>query len=202
MFAHLDDLRQDRSLGPIDTENVGQLFQVDGSRLSYAENGISQPGHAEAAEFFVKELHSELGCEQGDVFDDGLTNSPLLVFGELHDGGQESSRELLNSDDCEGRGNDESRTNVELLTCGLTIVDHLELADKVQPDLGELVLQKLEEQGQEVFLGRLLSEKRSETADLLGQSGSDVLRAIGGQGSNAREDSCEDDVSVDELSEA
>ena len=84
----------------------------------------------------------------------------------------------------------------------LTIVDHLELADEVQSDLGELVLQKLEEQGQEVFLGRLLSEKRSETTDLLGQSSSDMLRGIGGQGSNAREDSCEDDISVDELSEA
>jgi len=202
VLAHLDDLRQNRSLGPIDTENVGQLFQVDGGRLSYAEDGISQPGHTEASELFVKELHSQLGREQGDVFDDGLTNSPLLVFGELHDGGQESSGELLNSDDCRVKRKFKPRTNDKLPMSQLTIVDHLELADEVQSDLGELVLQKLEEQGQEVFLGRLLSEQRSETTDLLGQSSSDMLRGIGGQGSNAREDSCEDDISVDELSEA
>ena len=196
-------MRQDRSLGPIDTKDIGQLFQVDGSRLSYAKDGVSQPGHAETSKFLVKELHSKLRSEQGDVLDDGLTNSPLLVLGELHDGGQKSGRKLLNSNDCEVVASDQlvhERSAQGLAE--LTIVDHLKLADEVQPDLGEFVLQKLDEQGQEVFLGGLLSEKRSETTDLLGQSGSDVLRGVGGQGSDAREDTSEDDVSVDELSEA
>lgn len=89
MLAHLDDLGQDRSLGPVHTENVGQLFQVDRGRLSDAKDGVSQPGHAEAPELFVKELHAELRREEGNVFDDGLTDTPLLVLGELHDGGQQ-----------------------------------------------------------------------------------------------------------------
>lgn len=89
MLAHLDDLGQNGSLGPIDTENVGQLFQVDRGRLSDAKDGVSQPGHAEAPELFVEKLHAELRCEEGNVLDDGLTNTPLLVLGELHDGGQQ-----------------------------------------------------------------------------------------------------------------
>lgn len=40
----------------------------------------------------------------------------------------------------------------------LTIVDHLELSDQVQPDLGELVLQQRKEEGQEMLLGSLFAE--------------------------------------------
>lgn len=103
VLAHLHDLRQDRPLGPVDPENVGQLFQVDCSRFSDAEHGISQPCHAQAPELFVEELHAELRGEQGDVLDDGLTDTPLLVLGELHDGGQKRSRELLDANDCRVR---------------------------------------------------------------------------------------------------
>ena len=40
----------------------------------------------------------------------------------------------------------------------LTIVDHLELSDQVQPDLGELVLQQRKEEGQEMLFGSLFAE--------------------------------------------
>lgn len=72
----------------------------------------------------------------------------------------------------------------------------------MQPDLGKLILQELKEQGQQVFLGSLLAEQGSQPADLLGQGGSDVLRSIGRQRSDAREDPSEDDIAVDQLSEA
>jgi hypothetical protein len=84
----------------------------------------------------------------------------------------------------------------------LTIIDHLELSDQMQPDLGELVLQQRKEEGQEVFLGSLLPEERSQPADLLGERGSDMLRAVGRQCSDARKDPGENDVAVDKLSEA
>lgn len=84
----------------------------------------------------------------------------------------------------------------------LTIVDHLELSDQVQSDFGELVLQQRKEEGQEVFLSSLLPEERSQPADLLGERGSDVLGAVGRQGSDARKNPGEDDVPVNKLSEA
>jgi hypothetical protein len=40
----------------------------------------------------------------------------------------------------------------------LTIVDHFELSDQVQPDFGELVLQQRKEEGQKMFLGSLLAQ--------------------------------------------
>lgn len=40
----------------------------------------------------------------------------------------------------------------------LTLVDHVELADQVQPDLGELVLEQLEEQRQQVLGSSILAE--------------------------------------------
>jgi hypothetical protein len=53
-----------------------------------------------------------------------------------------------------------------------------------------------------VFLRSLFSEKRSESTNLLSQGGSNVLRSVRGQVPNTREDPSEDDVPVDELSEA
>jgi hypothetical protein len=100
VFTHLDDLGQDRSLGPFDSENVSQLFQVDCSGFSYAEHGISQPSHAQAPELFVEELDSELRSKQGNVLDDSLSDTPLLVLSELHNGGQECGREFFDPDDC------------------------------------------------------------------------------------------------------
>jgi len=202
VLAHLDDLRQDGPLGPIDAKDVGQLFQIDRGRFSNAKHGIAQPGHAQAPELFVEKLHAELRSEQGNVLDDGLTDTPLLVLGELHDGGQEGGREFLDADDCAARGRVISRAR----SCrgwrgSLTVVDHLELADQVQPDLRKLVLQQLEEEGQEVFLGGLFAEQGSQPADLLGECGTDVLRSIRRQRSDTGEDSGEDDVAVNQLGE-
>lgn len=40
----------------------------------------------------------------------------------------------------------------------LTIVDHLELSNQVQPDFGELVFQQRKEEGQEMLFGSLFAE--------------------------------------------
>lgn len=91
---------------------------------------------------------------------------------------------------------------LQVATAQLTVVNHLELSDQMQPDLGELVLQQRKEEGQEMFLSSLLPEERSQPADLLGERGSDVLRTVGRQGSDAREDPGKDNIPVDKLSEA
>jgi len=53
-----------------------------------------------------------------------------------------------------------------------------------------------------VLDGSLLSEERSESTDLGSESGLDVRGRVGGEISNAREESSEDDISVDELGES
>lgn len=60
----------------------------------------------------------------------------------------------------------------------LTLVDRLQLGDDVQPDIGELVLQQLQEEGQQVFNRGIFAEQRGQAADLGAEGGSDVLRRI------------------------
>jgi len=86
--SHREDLRDDRPAGPFHSENLCQLLEVDGSGLPDGEDVVSEPRHAEVSELVVEELNSELGREEGDVLDDGLSNSPLLVLGEIDDGGE------------------------------------------------------------------------------------------------------------------
>lgn len=50
--------------------------------------------------------------------------------------------------------------------------------------------------------GSLLSEERSESTDLGSEGSLDVRGSVGGEVSNAREESSEDDISVDELGES
>jgi broad specificity phosphatase PhoE len=83
----------------------------------------------------------------------------------------------------------------------LTTVDHLKLADQVQPDLAEIVLEQLQEQRQQVLDRRVLAEKRGEARDLGGEGGADVLARVAGAVAHAREDTGEDDFAVEKLCE-
>jgi hypothetical protein len=100
--SHSEHLRNDRLARPLDAKDVGQLLEVDGRRLTDGEDVVAEPGHAKLAELVVKELDAELGCEEGDILDDGLADTPLLVFGEVDDGGEEGLREEVDADDCRG----------------------------------------------------------------------------------------------------
>lgn len=46
MLAHAHNLGDNSNLGPINTEDLRQFLQIDGSSFTYAEYGIPQPGHA------------------------------------------------------------------------------------------------------------------------------------------------------------
>lgn len=98
VLAHGQDLGDDGRPCPVHTKDVRQALEVDGGRLADAKDGIAQPRHAERAELVVKELHAELSGEEGNVLDDGLTDPPLLVLGELHDGGKKRLRQAINAD--------------------------------------------------------------------------------------------------------
>lgn len=179
-MAHLHDLGDDRILRPVDAKHLGELAQVDRRSLADGKDGVAEPPHAEVGKLLVEEGDAELLGEERDVLDDGLPNAPLLVFGELDDGGQKSLREELDADD---------------------VVDDLELRDDVESDFGELVLEKLEEEGEEVFDSRVVAEEGRETRDLARERGADVLGSVGREVADAGHDAVQDGVTVNELGE-
>lgn len=145
MLAHRHNLGNDCLVGPFNTEDFSELLQVLGRRFTDGENSVAQPAHAQAAKLLVEELYAELRGEEGDVFDDSEANAPLLVFGELNDGGEKGLREKLDSDDCRKLVHESSVLNLIH-----TVVDRLELGDDVQTDIRELIFEHLEEHWKEV----------------------------------------------------
>lgn len=99
-MTHCHDLRDDRLICPFHTEDLGELLQVLSRGFTDGENCITQPAHAQAAEFLVEELDAKLRGKERDVFDDSQTDAPLLVFGKLNNGGKERLRQKLDANDC------------------------------------------------------------------------------------------------------
>lgn len=92
MLTHGHDLGDDCLVGPFNTENFCELLQVLSRSLTNGENGVTQPAHAQAAKLLVEELDAKLRGKEGNVFDDSETDTPLLVLGELDNGGKERLR--------------------------------------------------------------------------------------------------------------
>lgn len=98
MLAHGHNLGDNGIVGPLDTENFGQFLQVLRRSFSDRKNSVTEPAHAQAAELLVKELDAKLRREKGNVFDNGQTHTPLLVFGELDNGGEKGLRKKFDAD--------------------------------------------------------------------------------------------------------
>lgn len=88
MLAHGDNLWHNGAASPLYTKYFSELLQVLGRGFSDRENGITQPAHAQAAKLLVKELDTKLASKEWNVFDDGKSNAPLLVFCKLDDCGE------------------------------------------------------------------------------------------------------------------
>ena len=102
MLAHSHHLRDDGALSPVDTEHFRQLPQVLSGSLSDREDSVSEPAHAKIAQLLVKELDSKLAGKEGDVFNDSKANTPLLILGQLNNGGKERLGEKLDTNDYNG----------------------------------------------------------------------------------------------------
>lgn len=85
VIAHSHHLGNDCFAGPLDAKDLGKFLQVTGRSLTNGEDSVAKPTHAKATQLVIKELNTELACQQRDIFDDGQANSPLLVFGKLDD---------------------------------------------------------------------------------------------------------------------
>jgi hypothetical protein len=104
MTGHRNYFGNNSSPRPLYTEDLDQLLQVDGGSLSNGEYNIPKPRHAEVAELLVKELFAKLGSEQGNIFDDRLPDTPLLVRCKLNNCRKKGLREEFNADYCSPLG--------------------------------------------------------------------------------------------------
>lgn len=84
LIAHGHDFGYNRLSRPLDAKDFCEFLEVESGGLTNAEDGVAQPGHAEISELLVEELDAQLGGEKRDVLDDGETDTPLLILGELN----------------------------------------------------------------------------------------------------------------------
>lgn len=89
MVAHGHDFGDDSLAGPLHAKHFCQLAEVVSSCFTNGENSVTEPLHAQVAQLLVEEADAELAGQQRNVFDDGQTHAPLLVFGELNNSWEE-----------------------------------------------------------------------------------------------------------------
>lgn len=87
--SHSHNLGDNLLTCPLYAKHLCQLLQVVCGRLANREDSVSQPAHAQAAELLVEKLDAKLAGKQWDILDNGETHSPLLIFGQLDNGGQQ-----------------------------------------------------------------------------------------------------------------
>ena len=80
VLSHGHHLGDNRTLGPFHPKHFSQLPQVSGCRLPNGEDGIAEPSHAEVTKLLIEKLHTQLASKKGDIFDDGKSDTPLLIF--------------------------------------------------------------------------------------------------------------------------
>lgn len=99
MSSHGHHLGHNGLVRPVDTKDLSKLLKVLGGSLANREDSVSEPAHAQAAELLIEELHTELAGKKRHVFDDSKADTPLLVFCQLDDSGEEGLGEKLDAND-------------------------------------------------------------------------------------------------------
>lgn len=89
VLSHGHHLRDNRTLRPLHSKHFGQLPQVSGCCLANGEDSIAEPSHAKITKLLIEKLNAQLASEKRDVFDDSKSDTPLLIFGQLNNSGQE-----------------------------------------------------------------------------------------------------------------
>lgn len=100
MLSHGHHLGDNRALRPFHPKHFSQLPQVSGCCLPNGEDGVAEPSHAEVTELLIEELNAQLASKKRDIFDDGKSNTPLLIFSQLNNSGQERLGQEVDADNC------------------------------------------------------------------------------------------------------
>jgi hypothetical protein len=87
--AHSDNLRDDSLVGPLHTKDICELLQVLSASLTDAEDGITEPTHAEVGKLLIEEFDAELRGQEREMLDDCQSDAPLLVLCELNNSREE-----------------------------------------------------------------------------------------------------------------
>ena len=82
------------------------------------------------------------------------------------------------------------------------MVDRLKLADDIQPDLWEFILEQVQEEREKMFDGCLLPKERCKTRDLVRHRRTDVLRRVLAKVADARNDAQQNDLLIEQFREA
>lgn len=83
MLAHCHDLGYNGICRPVNTKDFCQVFEIVCAGFTDAKHRVAKPAHAQTTKLLVEEFHAQLAGEQRDVLDDGQTDAPVLVFGQL-----------------------------------------------------------------------------------------------------------------------
>ena len=81
------------------------------------------------------------------------------------------------------------------------MIDSLELADDIQPDIRELVLEQVQEERQQMLNCCFFAEKRCQPGDLGCDRRANVLGAVLAQITDAWDDALENDLLLDRFRE-
>ena len=153
-------------LRPLGSEELGELLQVERGRLADGMHAVLQPAQAHDAQLLVEEGGAKLRRQQRDVLDDGEAHAPLSVLRELGDGGEERLGEEVDADDR---------------------VERVQRGDEVEAHLGELVLEELQEEGEQLLDGHWLAHDGCKAHDDARQRGANMLRLVAADVAHARQ---------------
>lgn len=84
VLAHGHDLGNDGFICPVNAKYFRELLEILRGCFSDGKDCVTKPAHAQGTELLVEEFNAKLTCKERDVFDDGKSNPPLLVLGELY----------------------------------------------------------------------------------------------------------------------
>eukprot|EP00128_Syssomonas_multiformis_P009478 Colp12_sorted_trinity150504_noHs@19184 len=174
--AHLQDLGNDGTLSPLSTEGLGETLQIKCGSLTNGVDAITQPCHTQVAELLIEKFDTQLAGQERSVLNDGKTNTPLAIFGQLNDGRQKRLGQKINTNN---------------------LVDRVKLGDDVETYFRELVLQKLEEQRKQVLDGAILAQNWSQRHNDRRDSSTNMLGTINSQLLDSRKYFLEDSLLTD-----
>ena len=90
----------------------------------------------------IEKLYAQLTGEKGDVFDNGKSDPPLLILGQLNNSGKERLGQEFDTDNCNGQT---CRQAFGPEAAVLTLVYKFQLGNNVQADIGVFVFKHLKE---------------------------------------------------------
>lgn len=86
MLAHGHDLWHNGIVCPLNTKDLGKLLEVLSGCLPDGKDSVAEPTHAQTAKLLIEKLDTQLRRKEGNVFDDGKADAPLLVLSKLYNG--------------------------------------------------------------------------------------------------------------------